>query len=96
MIAYFAVIRPLTAVEDDGTVTQELLPGEVQVTAKTTNIYIFDPLERSEIQSARILPSQRLRKSRMVTPLSVWKRAACISSAGVEGVTWDPVPRQMA
>ena len=28
VIAYFAVIRPLTAVEDDGTVTQELLPGE--------------------------------------------------------------------
>ena len=27
VIAYFAVIRPLTAVVDDGTVTQELLPG---------------------------------------------------------------------
>ena len=54
VIAYFAVIRPLTAVEDDGTVTQELLPGEVQVTAKTTNIYIFDPLERSEIQSIEV------------------------------------------
>ena len=37
-----------------GTVVQELLPGEVQVTAKTTNIYIFDPLERSEIQSIEV------------------------------------------
>ncbi|MBO5127930.1 MAG: hypothetical protein J6D10_10210, partial [Clostridia bacterium] len=54
VIAYFAVIRPLVAVTDDGTVTQELLPGEVQVTAKTTNIYIFDPLERSEIQSIEV------------------------------------------
>lgn len=54
LIVYFAVIRPLTADTDDGTVTQELLPGEVQVTAKTSNIYIFDPLQRSEIQSIEV------------------------------------------
>ncbi|MGN1345425.1 MAG: DUF4340 domain-containing protein [Eubacteriales bacterium] len=54
LVLYFAVIRPLTTVEDDGTVTQELLPGEVQVTAKTTNIYIFEPLQRSEIQSIEV------------------------------------------
>lgn len=54
LIAYFAVIRPLTAVTDDGTVEQELLPGEVAVTAKTTNIYIFEPIKRSSIQSIEV------------------------------------------
>ncbi len=54
LVLYLAVIRPLTTVEDDGTVTQELLPGEVQVTAKTTNIYIFEPIQRSSIQSIKV------------------------------------------
>ncbi len=54
LIAYFAVIRPLTAVEESGDVEVDLLPGEVRVTAKTSNIYIFDPLERSEIQSIEV------------------------------------------
>lgn len=56
-VVYFAVIRPLTAVPDDDTTAVELLEGEVPITAKTSNFYIFQPLSRSEIQSIEVTNS---------------------------------------
>lgn len=53
-VVYFAVIRPLTAEEEEKDTSVELLDGEVAVTAKTSNFYIFEPLSRSEIQSIEV------------------------------------------
>lgn len=54
LVVYFAVIRPLTATTDDSSSGVELLDGEVAITAKTSNFYIFQPLSRSEIQSIEV------------------------------------------
>ncbi len=54
LIAYFAVIKPLIAVEDDDTPVVELLPGEVALSAKNSNFYIFEPVQRSSIQSIEV------------------------------------------
>lgn len=54
LVLYFAVIRPLTAEEEDNSVAADLIEGEVMITAKTSNFYIFDPIERSEIQSIEV------------------------------------------
>ena len=56
-VAYFAVIRPLTSVTEDEDTAVELLDGEVPITAKTSNFYIFQPLSRSEIQSIEVTNS---------------------------------------
>ena len=51
LIAWFAILKPLTTVEDNTDVDLDLLDGEVMITSKLTNFYIFSPLERSDIQS---------------------------------------------
>lgn len=54
LITYFAVIVPLTAVQEDNSSAVELLDGEVAISAKTSNFYIFQPLSRSSIQSIEV------------------------------------------
>ncbi|MBR5679254.1 MAG: DUF4340 domain-containing protein [Clostridia bacterium] len=51
LIAWFAVLKPLTTVEDNKDVDLDLLDGEVMITSRLTNFYIFQPMERSDIQS---------------------------------------------
>ncbi|MBR4896764.1 MAG: DUF4340 domain-containing protein [Clostridia bacterium] len=52
LIAWFAVLKPLTTVEDNKDVDLDLLDGEVMITSRLTNFYIFQPLEdRSNVQS---------------------------------------------
>lgn len=55
LIAWFAFIKPLTTVEENKDVTLDLLEGEVPITSRLTNFYIFAPFEeRSEIQSIEV------------------------------------------
>lgn len=54
LVVYVAVIRPLVAVTEDDTPAVELYDWEVPITAKTSNFYIFKPLERSSIQSIEV------------------------------------------
>ena len=54
LVLYFAVIRPLTKVETDTDAHLELIHDEVPITAKTSNFYIFQPLERASIQSIEV------------------------------------------
>lgn len=54
LVLYFAVIRPLTTVVNDTDAHLELINDEVAITAKTTNFYIFQPLERASIQSIEV------------------------------------------
>ncbi len=51
---YFAVIRPLTAQTEEEGPAVELLEGEVAISAKTTNFYIFEPIPRASIQSIEV------------------------------------------
>ena len=53
-VLYFAVIRPLTAPEEKEGVKIELLDGEVMINDRLTNFYMYEPLERSSIQSIEI------------------------------------------
>ena len=53
-VAWFAVIKPMTRIEDNKDVTLDLLDGEVQITSRLTNFYIFQPVERSSIQSIEV------------------------------------------
>ncbi len=54
VIVYFAVIVPLTTEVADESNAVELIDGEVAISAKTSNFYIFQPLSRSEIQSIKV------------------------------------------
>lgn len=54
LVLYFAVIRPLTAEVEDTSIAADLIEGEVMITAKTSNFYIFQPIERSAIQSIEV------------------------------------------
>ena len=51
LIGYFAVIRPLTRTEENLDVELDLLEGEVPITSRLTNFYIFQPVDRTSIQS---------------------------------------------
>ncbi|MBQ4096772.1 MAG: DUF4340 domain-containing protein [Clostridia bacterium] len=51
---YFALIRPLTSTADDNTVDLELLDGEIRITDKLSNFYIYRPIERSMMQSIKV------------------------------------------
>ena len=52
LIAWFAFLKPLTTVEENKDVELDLLEGEVPITSRLTNFYIFAPIEdRSGIQS---------------------------------------------
>ena len=52
LIAWFAFLKPLTTVEENKDVELDLLDGEVPITSRLTNFYIFAPIEdRSGIQS---------------------------------------------
>ena len=54
LVLYFAVIRPLTAAVEDDSIAADLIEGEVMITAKTSNFYIFQPIERSSMQSIEV------------------------------------------
>ncbi len=54
LVLYFAVIRPLTAEVEDDSPVAELMDGEVMITTKTENFYIFEPIARSSIQSIEV------------------------------------------
>lgn len=55
VVLYFAVIRPLTAPdEDSGNVTLDLIDGEVKINDKLTNFYMYEPWQRSSIQSIEV------------------------------------------
>ncbi len=54
VVLYLAVIRPLTAETEDDSPAVELLDGEVAISAKVTNFYIFEPISRSSIQSIEV------------------------------------------
>lgn len=54
VVLYFAVIKPLTTATEDTGDAVELLDGEVAISAKTTNFYIFQPLQRASIQSIEV------------------------------------------
>lgn len=54
VIAYFAVIRPLTAVNEDNTSKLELIDGEVKINDVLTNFYMYEPISRASIQSIEV------------------------------------------
>ena len=51
LIAWCAFLKPLTTVEENKDVDLDLLEGEVRTTSRLTTFYIFQPVERSSIQS---------------------------------------------
>ena len=53
-ILYFVWIGPMTRIEDDGNVELELIDGEVKISDKLTNFYIYEQVKRSEIQRIRV------------------------------------------
>ena len=54
IVAWFAVIKPMTAIEDNKDVELDMLEGEVRTTSRLTTFYIFQPVERSGIQSIEV------------------------------------------
>jgi hypothetical protein len=57
LTVYFVFIAPLLR-DDDSGVDLDLMDGEVKITDKLTNFYIFQPVKRSEIQSIKVTNSQ--------------------------------------
>lgn len=55
VIVYFAVVRPLLTVEEAQRGPGELLEGEVPYNDKVSNFYIYQPLDRSAIQSIKVV-----------------------------------------
>lgn len=53
-VLYFTVIRPLTAPAEKAPVVLDLMDGEVAINDRLTNFYMYEPLERSSIQSIEV------------------------------------------
>lgn len=53
-VLYFAVIKPLVSTGESEETKLELLDGEVKINDKLTNFYIFEPIERSSMQSIEV------------------------------------------
>ncbi|MBQ7599399.1 MAG: DUF4340 domain-containing protein [Clostridia bacterium] len=53
-VVYFAVIAPMLSSEDEG-IDLDLMDGEVRISDKLSNFYIFEPVKRSEIQSIKVI-----------------------------------------
>lgn len=51
---YFIFVNPLLGENDDGRVELDLLDGEVLITDRLTNFYIFQPIPRSEIRTIEV------------------------------------------
>ncbi len=54
LIVYFAVVRPLLVVEEAQRGPGELLEGEVPYNDRVSNFYIYQPMDRSAIQSIQV------------------------------------------
>lgn len=53
LAAYFVLIRPMLQEADDG-VKLDLMEGEVKISDKLTNFYIFESIPRSNMQSIKV------------------------------------------
>jgi len=54
LVLYFAVIRPLTAPEEEQPVHTDMLEGEALFSEFAQNFYVFEPIERAYIQSVEV------------------------------------------
>ena len=54
LILYFAVIRPLTAVQEETVAPKELLEWESKYNDLVETFYIFEPLDRASIQQIKV------------------------------------------
>ena len=55
LVLYLTVILPAMQSEDDGKVDLDLLDGEVKISDKITNFYIYEPIDRSQVQSVKVV-----------------------------------------